>query len=64
MSRPEHEVGSRPSRITRMLDGCLSQVVPVANANKTSVEPIPVAQAPTAPAMTVWLSAPMMSEPG
>ena len=43
-----------------IVSGILNQLFPVAHATAISVEPIPVAKAPNAPYVHVWLSAPMI----
>ena len=47
-----------------MVSGTRSHTFPVRKAPARSAEPIPVAKAPTAPQVTVWLSAPTTRSPG
>ena len=53
-----------PSTSMRNVSGTRSQVLPVAMPTATSVLPMPVANAPSAPAMQVCESAPMTRSPG
>ena len=57
-------VGITPARTTLMLSGTRSHTFPVRKAPARSADPIPVAKAPTAPQVTVWLSAPTTRSPG
>ena len=53
-----------PDTSTRMVSGTRSQVLPVAMPTATSVLPMPVAKAPSAPAVQVCESAPITRSPG
>ncbi len=55
---------SSPAISTLKVSGTRSQVLPVAMPTATSVEPMPVAKAPSAPAVQVCESAPMTRSPG
>jgi len=56
--------GHWPVSFTRKLSGTRNQVLPKAMATATSVEPMPVAKAPSAPPVQVWLSEPTRIAPG
>ena len=56
--------GQRPPTSMRTVSGTRSQVCPVAMPTATSVEPMPVAKAPRAPAVQVCESAPITRSPG
>ena len=53
-----------PSTSMRNVSGTRSQVLPLAMPTATSVLPMPVANAPRAPAMQVCESAPITRSPG
>ena len=53
-----------PRTSMRSVSGTRSQVLPLAMPTATSVEPIPVAKAASAPAVHVCESAPMTRSPG
>ncbi len=55
---------SSPAISTLKVSGTRSQVLPVAMPTATSVLPMPVAKAPSAPAMQVCESAPITRSPG
>ncbi|OPZ68468.1 MAG: hypothetical protein BWY81_00835 [Firmicutes bacterium ADurb.Bin467] len=61
---PDAYLRSLPLRLTRIASGTLNHAVPVAMPAAMSVEPTPVANAPSAPCVQVWLSAPMTASPG
>ncbi len=56
--------GFSPSNRTFIVVGTRSQVSPSAQRAARSVLPTPVAKAPRAPPVQVWLSAPRMISPG
>ena len=62
-SLPLHVFGSSPVSSKRIAEGTLNQAVPVAMPAAMSVLPTPVENAPRAPYVQVWLSAPMMQSP-
>ena len=53
-----------PCRLKRIVSGTNTQDCPVTIAYKKSVHPIPVPNAPKAPYVHVWESAPMINSPG
>ena len=55
---------SAPCHKTRMVSGTFSQVCPVTSTPSISVEPMPVANAPSAPPIQVCESVPSTTLPG
>ena len=56
--------GNSPLTTTCQTGGTRSHVLPSAMATPTSVEPMPVVNAPRAPPVHEWESAPTASSPG
>ena len=64
MSLPHTHGPSSPLTTNLIDEGTLNHASPVAMPAAASVEPTPVANAPSAPYVQVWQSAPMITSPG